>query len=83
MLYSRFFCFYSSSFSVDDMCSETIEAAKKIISKKSKNDSQGDIENIMQRIKNIEGQLASIGQFDNHRLRSMLPRWSECCCWWT
>ena len=65
MLYSRFFCFYSSSFSVDDMCSETIEAAKKIISKKSKNDSQGDIENIMQRIKNIEGQLASIGQFDS------------------
>ena len=43
----------------------TIEAAKKIISRKSRNDSQEEMETLMQRIKNIEEQLASVGQFDS------------------
>ena len=57
--------FYSFIIRVDDMSPETIEAAKKIISRKSRNDSQEDMETLVHRIKNIENLLASIGHFDS------------------
>ena len=58
------------------MSPETIEAAKKIISKKSRKDSQEDMETLMHRIKNIEKQLASIGHF-GQKLDNILTKLSR------
>ena len=69
----RVYCFI---FRVDDMSPETIEAAKKIISKKCRKDSQEDMETLMQRIKNIEKQLASIGHF-GQKLDNILTKLSR------
>ena len=72
------FLLFYSFFRVDDMSPETIEAAKKIISRKSRNDSQEEMETLMQRIKNIEQQLASVGQFDSKldNILRKLSRWT-------
>ena len=44
---------------------ETVEAAKKIISRKLKSNAEEDYELLMHKIKNIEKQLSCIGTFEN------------------
>ena len=44
---------------------ETVEAAKKIISRKLKSNAEEDYELLMHKIKNIEKQLSCIGIFEN------------------
>ena len=58
------------------MSPETIESAKKIISKKSRKDSQEDMETLVHRIKNIEKHLASIGHFGS-KLDNILTKLSR------
>ena len=52
------------NFSVDDMGAETIEAAKRIVSRKTKLDGEDDIAALMKKINAIELKLSSIGQLD-------------------
>ena len=54
----------SLNFSVDDMGVETIEAAKRIVSRKTKHDSGDDLAALMKKINAIELKLSSIGQLD-------------------
>jgi len=56
---------HCSCLSVDDMGIETVEAAKKIISRKLKSNAEEDYELLMHKIKNIEKQLSCIGTFEN------------------
>merc|ERR1719225_988715 len=53
-----------SCLSVDDMGVETIEAAKKIVSRKTKLDSEDDLAALMKKINAIELKLSSIGHLD-------------------
>ena len=52
------------NFSVDDMGAETIEAAKRIVSRKTELDGEDDLAALMKKINAIELKLASIGQLD-------------------